>query len=196
MNPITVAIVYHSGFGHTARLAKAVKTGVERCAGANALLIDSEIAHECWTDLAAADAIIFGTPTYMGGPSAEFKQFMDASSSVFFVSGWKDKIAGGFTNSASRSGDKLQTLVQLSIFAAQHAMHWVSLGLPPGNNRSDGSENDLNRLGFFLGVGAQSNADEGPELAPPASDLSTAEHLGERIALVTTQLVKGRLTVN
>ena len=106
---------------------------------------------------------------------------------------WKDKIAAGFTNSASRSGDKLATLTQFAILAAQHGMHWVSLGLPTGNNSTHGSEQDLNRLGFWLGAAAQSDADQGPDFAPPESDLLTAEHLGERVAKVTQQFVCGRL---
>ena len=117
---------------------------------------------------------------------------MEASLNAYLKGAWKDKIAAGFTNSAWRSGDKFDTLVQLAIFAAQHSMHWVSLGLPPGNNRSAGTELDLNRLGFFLGAGAQSNADEGPDSAPPESDLLTAERLGKRVAEVATQFARGR----
>jgi multimeric flavodoxin WrbA len=105
---------------------------------------------------------------------------------------WKDKIAAGFTNSASRAGDKSQTLSTLSVFAAQHGMHWVNLGLPPANNTTSGSEQDLNRLGFFTGAAAQSNADEGPEVAPPQADLLTASHLGERVATVAKQLILGK----
>jgi multimeric flavodoxin WrbA len=66
----------------------------------------------------------------------------------------KDKIAAGFTNSASRSGDKLATLTQFAIVAAQHGMHWINFGLPPGNNSMHGSDQDLNRLGFWLGAAA------------------------------------------
>jgi hypothetical protein len=91
-----------------------------------------------------------------------------------------------------RSGDKLATLIQIALFAAQHGMHWVNLGLPPGNQTSSGSETDLNRLGFFLGAGAQSNVDQAPDVAPPDSDLATACHLGERVARVTLQVVRGR----
>lgn len=105
---------------------------------------------------------------------------------------WKDKIAAGFTNSGCRSGDKLATLMALALFAAQHGMHWVNLALPPGHNSSRGSEADLNRLGFWLGVGVQSNVDEGPERAPPPSDLATARHLGRRVAEVAHQLAHGR----
>ena len=144
-------------------------------------------------DLELADAIIFGAPTYMGSVSGPFKTFMDSTSKSYSTGAWKDKIAAGFTNSASRSGDKLATLIQFAILAAQHGMHWVSLGLPTGNNSTHGSEQDLNRLGFWLGAAAQSDADQGPDLAPPESDLLTAEHLGERVARVTQQFVCGRL---
>ncbi|MGF7162218.1 multimeric flavodoxin WrbA [Rhodoligotrophos appendicifer] len=191
---IRVAIVFHSGYGHTARQAEAVRRGVEKVPGASVLYLTSEEAQSRWDDLAVADAIIFGAPTYMGSASAPFKAFMDATSSVFASGAWRNKIAAGFTNSASRSGDKLSTLMQFVILAAQLGMHWVNLGLLPGNNLSTGSEAELNRLGFFLGAGAQSNADEGPEIVPPESDLLTAEHLGERVAMVTQHMVRGRVT--
>ena len=192
MQNILIAIVYHSGAGHTASQARAVGRGVDRVPGAAHLLLTSEEAQGKWDELERSDGIIFGAPTYMGSASAQFKGFMDASSKAYFRGAWRDKVAAGFTNSASRSGDKLDTLIQFAIFAAQHGMHWVSLGLSPGNNRSSGSEHDLNRLGFFLGAGAQSNVDEDPSSAPPKSDLLTAERLGERVALVTIQLVRGR----
>ena len=128
----------------------------------------------------------------MGSASAQFKAFMDASSKPWYSQHWKNKIAAGFTNSASQSGDKLNTLVQLAIFAAQHGMIWVGLDLMPGNNNSKGSVNDLNRLGGFLGALAQSNSDEGPEAGPIVSDLKTAEHLGARVAQITNQFLAGR----
>jgi NAD(P)H dehydrogenase (quinone) len=190
-----IAIVYHSGYGHTARQAEAVKAGVTRVKGAQALLLTVEEAQTRWDDLAEADAIIFGTPTYVAGVSAAFKAFEEASSHLVMTKGfrWKDKIAAGFTNSGSRSGDKLATLMQIALFAAQHGMHWINLALPPANHSTTGSDQDLNRLGFWLGAGAQSNVDQGPDLAPPASDLATARHLGERVAEVTLQFVRGRI---
>ena len=190
---IRVAIVFHSGYGHTARQAEAVRRGVEKVPGASVLYLTSEEAQARLDDLSAADAIIFGAPTYMGSASAPFKAFMDATSRIFVSGAWRDKIAAGFTNSASRAGDKLSTLMQFAILASQLGMHWVNLGLLPGNNLSSGSEADLNRLGFFLGAGSQSNADQGPEVAPPQSDLLTAEHLGERVAMVALQMARGRV---
>ncbi len=183
-----IAIVFHSGYGHTARQAAAVLEGVQSVAGAQGALYPADALNETqWAELAAADALIFGAPTYMGSVSAPFKAFMDASSKVWFSQGWKDKLAAGFTNSASQSGDKLNSLIQLSVFAAQHGMLWVSLGLMPGNNSSKGSVEDLNRIGSYLGAMAQSNADQGAE-AMQASDLATARHLGERVAIMASPL--------
>ena len=178
----TMAIVYHSGYGHTAAQAAAVASGARALPGTAVELIRVEDVDKHWPALAAADAIVFGAPTYMGSASAPFKAFMDASSKAWAAGNWKDKIAAGFTNSASQSGDKLNTLQQLSIFAMQHGMVWVGLGLMPGNNSSKGSVDDLNRLGAFLGAMAQSNADQGPEHGPSKADLRTAEHLGRRVA--------------
>lgn len=191
---LRIAVVYHSGYGHTARQAQAVAQGAAAVGHVDVLLVKVEDVEQHWAGLEKADAIVFGAPTYMGSASAQFKAFMDATSHTVFAKGgvWRDKLAAGFTNSASRSGDKLATLQQLSIFAAQHGMHWVNLGLLPGHNSSKTTEDTANRHGFFLGAAAQSNADEGPDVAPPRADLQTAEHLGKRVALVAQQLRAGR----
>lgn len=187
-----IAVVYHSGYGHTAEVAKAVARGAAGVEGIDAQLVRVEDIDRHWDDLGAADAIVFGAPTYMGSVSAPFKAFMDASSKVWAGQGWKDKIAAGFTNSASQSGDKFNSLVQLHTFAMQHGMIWVGLDLLPGNNSSKGSVGDLNRLGAFIGAMAQSNADQGVE-DMQQSDLRTAEHLGRRVALITLQFAGERV---
>lgn len=190
-----IAVVYHSGSGHTAPHARAVAAGAEQ-GGAQALLVRVEDAGRHWQDLERADAIVFGCPTYMGSASSAFKQFMDDSAHHAFAGRrWRDKLAAGFTNAASRSGDKLATLQQLAIFAAQHGMHWVNLGLPAGHNRSSSSEDTLNRHGFFLGAAAQSDFDLEPGAAATEADLRTAEHLGMRVAQVARELAQGRATL-
>jgi len=106
---------------------------------------------------------------------------------------WRDKVGAGFTNSGSKAGDKLQTLSALAVFAAQHHMHWVNLGLPPGWNTSGASEFELNRLGFWLGAAAATDVDADASAVHEA-DVRTCEHLGERVAGVTAQLLAGAAT--
>jgi multimeric flavodoxin WrbA len=189
-----VAIIYHSGYGHTAKQAQAVARGAATTPNTTSLLISVDEIDQHWATLEGVDAIIFGSPTYMGSASGQFKIFMDATSRSVFAKGgtWKNKVAAGFTNAASRSGDKLNTLVQLSVFAAQHGMHWVNLGLPPGHNASTTTEDALNRHGFFLGAAAQSDADLPADTAATPSDIKTSEHLGARVAQVARELAAGR----
>ncbi|HNR99837.1 MAG TPA: flavodoxin family protein [Planctomycetota bacterium] len=185
-----VVIVYHSGRGHTEALAKAALEGAESVPGVTAACIPAAEAMKRIAELDAADAMIFGCPTYMGSGSSEFKKFMEATSRLWSELRWKDKLAAGFTNSGSQSGDKLVTLIQLAVFAAQHGMLWVSLGLLPGNNASTASIEDLNRLGSFLGAMGQSNVDQGSDVAPPPADRATARHLGARVAALALRFAR------
>lgn len=189
---VNVAVVYHSRYGHTKKQAEAVARGAAHVAGVTVDLISVEELPEPdaqrqltggrWPVVHAAHALIMGAPTYMGSVSAGLKEFMEHTSGLWFQQQWQDKLAAGFTNSGSWSGDKLNTLVDMAVFAAQHGMIWVGLGLLPGNNSSKASPADLNRVGAFLGAMAQSNVDQGPDVVPPESDLKTAEHLGARVA--------------
>ncbi|MEV0797732.1 MULTISPECIES: flavodoxin family protein [unclassified Kribbella] len=188
-----IAIAYHSGFGHTAKQAEAVAAGAASVPGTvTDLVLLDELTDDIWDRLAAADAIIFGAPTYFGSPSAVFKAFAEASVKIWAADlGWRDKIAAGFTNSKAMSGDKLNSLVDLAVFAAQHGMIWVGLDLYPGWAESTASIEDLNRLGSWLGAMAQSDADLSAEKAPPATDLRTAAALGARVATVTQRHLRG-----
>ncbi len=192
---VRVAVLFHSGYGHTAKQAEAVAAGAREVAGAEVDLIAiPELTEETWLALDAADAIIFGSPTYMSGASAAFRGFVEATSARWADNlRWRDKIAAGFTNSGSMSGDKLNTLTELALFAAQHGMIWVGLAAFSGWNTSTGTIDDINRLGSWLGAMAQSNNDQGPEFGPYPSDLRTAEALGRRVAEVTLRHARGRL---
>ena len=178
-----IAIIYHSGYGHTKKLAEAVFAGAKTDGAQVELISVNDINDESWNKLAAADAIIFGSPTYMGGVSAEFKKFADASSKVWFTQGWKDKIAAGFTNSASMNGDKYACIQYLWTLSQQHGMIWAGLGLPT-SNKKDAQRNDINYLGSFAGLTSQSPSDSTPEEGPLPGDLETAKLFGKRVAEV------------
>ena len=182
MTRITVA--FHSGYGHTQRMARAVAEG----ANADLLAIDADgnLPEGGWQQLKESDGIIFGTPTYMGDVSWQFKKFADASSRPWYAQEWKDKVAAGFTNSGGMSGDKLNTLFSLYTLAMQHGMIWVGLGLMPANLKSS-KRDDVNYLVSYGGAMAQSPADGGVADMSPG-DLETARLLGERVAAITARL--------
>lgn len=194
----SVAVVYHSGYGHTKVLAEAVVRGIKSVHGVTAHLLsvdelppagaDRKLPAQ-WDVLHKADAIIFGSPTYMGTISADFKKFMESASIAWFGQLWKDKLAGGFTNSGSPSGDKLNALTTLSVFAAQQSMVWVSTGMMPSYGEGEDPKN-INRIGSYLGAMAQSG-NASPDVTPPVADKLTAEAYGKRLAEAALRWKRG-----
>lgn len=186
----SIAVVYFSGSGHTHLMAEAIAEGASKVTKDVKLLriMGEQITDGRWKDdqvleqLSQADAIVFGSPTYMGGVAAQFKAFIDAASSAWFSQQWKDKIAGGFTHSSSLSGDKQGTLVYLAINAAQHSMIWVGAGDMP--SAYFGKDDNVNRLGSFLGLMGQSDLDmSGAPATLDPGDRLTAVQYGQRIAI-------------
>ena len=181
----TVSVVYHSGSGHTTKMAEAVAQGagsvadvkVQAIAISGKDIVEGRFKNEAlMAQLDASDAIIFGSPTYMGGPSGQFKTFADATGERWFGGKWRDKIAAGFTVSNSPSGDKFSTLQYFFTLAMQHGMVWVGLGEMPMQ------ANGVNRVGSFSGVMAQGGMSAAPEVSPDAGDKLTGELLGRRVA--------------
>jgi NAD(P)H dehydrogenase (quinone) len=181
----TSAVIYFSGYGHTKKQAEAINNGAGSVGGNTALIIpinpEGNITESDWEKLKNADAIIFGSPTYMGGPAWQFKKFADASSKPWFGQLWKNKIAAGFTNSASMNGDKFSTINYFFTLAMQHGMIWVGTGLMPANSKA-ATRNDVNFLAGSAGALAQSPSDSSPEEGPLPGDLETARLLGVRVA--------------
>jgi len=186
----TIAIIYFSGAGHTARLAEAVEKGAASVKGVKTNLIPirgKDIIEgryhndEVIKTLDKSDAIIFGSPTYMGNVAAQFKAFADASVGSWFVQAWKDKLAAGFTVSGTPSGDKFSTLQAIHTLAMEHGMIWVSLGEPSMQ------ANGVNRLGSWGGAMALANS-EPVDVAPNAEDKLTGELLGKRVATLALKL--------
>lgn len=180
----SIAIVYHSGYGHTERVAERIATGARSIEDTRVRVITAEELNASgpnedeqglWAALQAVDGMILGCPTYMGTVSAELKRFMDASGATWYRRKWAGKLCAGFTNSGGLSGDKLNVLTTLAIFAAQHGMLWAPCDVQeePGSG--------INRLGSYLGLMTQ--ADNGPpDETPPPEDLKTAGLFGKRIA--------------
>lgn len=185
MQKVNIAVVYHSGYGHTRQisdlLAERLKTEHSEVS-----LLSTEAAISQMDILHQADTIVFGSPTYYGTVSAGFKSFMEATGTFWYKQPWKDKLAAGFTNSSTTNGDKLNTLTTLSLFAAQHSMIWISQGILPryiNDRQTDGQ----NRMASYLGLMVQSdnNLKEINPMHP--GDMLTTELFAERILKLTLQ---------
>lgn len=183
-----ITTVFFSGYGHTTKQAEAVRNGAGEVAGVTSTLIaidkEGNITEADWALLEKSDAIVFGAPTYMGGPAWQFKKFADASSKPWFAGKWKDKVAAGFTNSASINGDKFNTITYFVTLAMQQGMIWIGTGMMPANKKEN-TRNDVNYLAGFTGALAQSPSDASPDEGPLPGDLETARLFGKRIAEYT-----------
>ncbi len=184
-----IAIIYFSKTDVTGQLARAIVAGVEQqgikqqgeCEIFSHRIEGSEIIEgrfvnpNLMDELAECDAIIFGSPTYMGGVAAQFKAFVDASSESWYNQKWANKVAAGFTSGGALNGDQSCTLQYLQTFAYQHGMMWVGL-----DKISNSGEQNLNRYGVQGGIVAQGGEDGQLH----ASDVATAEYLGKRVAML------------
>lgn len=178
-----ILVLHDSHSGHTEALADTIA----RAAGGSVLSLAAAPPDEAVARAGHASAIIFGTPTFMGGVTARFKAFMDASGNVWMDQPWKNRIAAGFTIGSNQSGDKLATLQHLAIFAAQHGMIWVGqdrIGDRPGSGRN------INADGSWLGLMATSSPDRDHPVAP--GDLETAALFGARIAAAEARWQRGK----
>ena len=174
MTAPSLAIVYHSAYGHTEKVAQWIAQGALTSLQNVTVMSVDDIDWEC---LDTSDAIVFGCPTYMGSLSASLKLFMEQSSKRWLARTWQGKLAAGFTNGGGLSGDKLAVLQQINLFAMQHGMLWTGLPLLPTGR----SNEDLNRMSSFLGLMTQSD-NASVEVTPPKGDLETAYYFGEHIA--------------
>ncbi|WP_346338581.1 flavodoxin family protein [Vibrio parahaemolyticus] len=184
-----IAIIYFSKTDVTGQLARAIAAGLEqqgikqqggfeiishRIEGSE--IIEGRFVNPSLIDeLAECDAIIFGSPTYMGGVAAQFKAFADSSSESWYHQKWANKVAAGFTSGGALNGDQSCTLQYLQTFAYQHGMMWVGL-----DKISNSGEQNLNRYGVQGGIVAQGGEDGQLH----ASDVATAEYLGKRVAML------------
>jgi NAD(P)H dehydrogenase (quinone) len=178
-----IAIVYVSGEGHTGKQAEAVADGARKTEGAEIEVLsisqEGNLPDWAWGDLEAADAMIYGSPTYMRAPSWQFKRFADDSMA------WKDQMAAGFTNSATVNGDKWNTIAYFWTLSRQRGQVWVGLGMHSKSHLKDGP-NDGNWTGGYAGAMVISPGDASPDEAPRKGDLETASLLGRRVAEFTS----------
>lgn len=183
-----LAFIYHSGYGHTKKIVDHMVTFLQKDSEIITQLFTTEEAINNLNALDECTTLIFCSPTYMGGPSASFKAFADASSKKWMTQSWKNKLAAGCTNSGTLAGDRLGTLHYFTILAAQHGMIWISLGIAPSSSKSGhGATPDaINRVGASLGLETQSD-NANPSVTPAPGDLKTAELFAQRVAEITKQ---------
>lgn len=174
---LKMAVIYHSNYGHTRKVALAIEQGARDYAQEKVEVRALDVDDMDWEFADAAQMMVFGSAVYMGSITAEFKTFMDSTSKRWFHRKWHGKWAAGFANSGGLSGDKLAALQQICGFSMQHGMNWAGFPVMPTGH----SEQDINRLSSFMGLMTQSGNDS-PEVTPGEGDINSAKLFGEHLA--------------
>ncbi len=184
---IKLGIVYFSVTGTTELLAHEIERGASSVKKVEVQsfrinkkqLVDGRFVDQnMLAQLDTCDAIIFGSPTYMGGVASQFKAFADATSELWCEQLWANKLAAGFTCGSAPNGDQSSTLHYFFTLACQQGMLWVSIDAAHGYTKKH-----LNRLGSQLGVVAHVSGDGLHEV-----DKATAQYLGQRVAELAKKL--------
>lgn len=176
-----LAVIYHSAHGHTEHIARQVAEGAGSVPGIEVHLVKAEELTSMPNNLLAFDGFLFGSPTYLGGVSGTFKNFMDATGGLWRTQQLKGKLAAGFTVSSLPAGDKQSTLISLFTFCMQHGMLWVGNPILPEQHRGVPYDEAANRLGSWSGLMAQAGHSAAAD-AFVIGDIKTAGMFGRNFA--------------
>lgn len=176
-----LAVIYHSAHGHTEYIARQVRMGAMSAGSILADLVKAQDVALTPDSLIGYDGFVLGSPTYLGGVSAPFKSFMDATGRLWRTQQLKGKLAAGFTVSSLPAGDKQSTLLSMFVFCMQHGMLWVGNPILPEQHSGVPYDEAANRLGSWSGLMAQAGHASAADSFVPG-DVRTARMFGKNFA--------------
>lgn len=201
---VKVLIVFYSMYGHVYSMAEAVAVGAKKVEGAKVTLcrvpetlseevLDKMGATEAQKqlagiplckveDLAAADAIIFGTPTRFGNMVGQMRQFLDATGVLWKKGELIGKIGSVFTSTATQHGGQESTILSFHITLLHHGM--IIVGLP----YSFQGQMRIDEVTGGSPYGASTIAGGNGERMPSSNELEGARFQGEHIARLAMKL--------
>ena len=199
-----VLILYYSTYGHVHQMAEAVAKGVAEVGGAEAVLrrvpetLPPEVLEKMGAveaqkgmdhipvatvdELAAADAVIFGTPTRFGNMCGQMRQFLDATGQLWAQGALVGKVGSVFTCSATQHGGQESTILSFHISLLHHG--FVIVGLPyafQGQMRTD-------EITGGSPYGASTIAGGTGERMPSDNELDAARFQGKHVAAIASKL--------
>ena len=176
-----IALIYHSGHGHTEHIARHVAAGASAVEGVDVTVLAAEDVARDPRGLAGFDGIVLGSPTYLGGVSGTFKSFMDATGRLWRAQTLRGRLAAGFTVSSLPAGDKQSTLLSMFVFCMQHGMLWAGNPILPEQHLGVPYDEAANRLGSWSGLMAQAGHGAPADAFAPG-DVKTARMFGRNFA--------------
>jgi NAD(P)H dehydrogenase (quinone) len=172
--PVIVLVTYHSATGNTEKMAQGVAEGVKAVSGTSVILkrVDEVIRD----DLLSADAVIVGSPVYVGSISGQVKTFLDNWGPKFGLEtrsrSMRNKVGAAFATGASGSNGKEITMLTILGAMLGSEMIVISAGGPFG------------RFGASATTGSESPGID-------AKEITEARELGKRVAEVAALVKRG-----
>ena len=199
-------VVFYSTYGHIYQMAEAVAEGVKQVNGAEVELrrvpetlpdgvleqmsaVDAQKAFShipvCTVDeLAAADAVIFGTPTRFGNMCGQMRQFLDATGQLWANGSLVGKVGSVFASSATQHGGQESTILSFHVSLLHQG--FVIVGLPyafQGQMRVD-------EITGGSPYGATTIAGGDGSRMPSENELAAARFQGKHVAEIASKLAK------
>jgi len=205
---VRVTIVFYSMYGHVYRLAEAVAEGARQVEGAQVELYQvPELVPQELLDstgaaaaraafahipiatpeiLAAADAVIFGTPTRFGNMAAQMRNFLDQTGKLWMTGALVGKVGSVFCSTAAQHGGQETTLLSFIITLLHHGM--IVVGVPYACSQLL----NMSEISGGTPYGATTLAGPDGSRMPSENELTIAQYQGRHVAEITRALLAGR----
>lgn len=203
-----IQIVFYSMYGHIYHMAEAIADGVRQVPGVEAVLyqvpelVPLEILAKSGADkaresfantpiiepkqLAAADGIIFGTPTRYGNMCAQMRNFLDQTGGLWVKNALVGKVGSVFTSTGSQHGGQETTIT--SFHSTLLHLGMVIVGLPYSESR----QTTMTEITGGSPYGASTLAGGDGKRQPSKNELEMAKYQGKYVAEITQALKRGR----
>jgi len=200
-----VQVVFYSMYGHIYRLAEAVAEGARNVKGAEVSLyqVNELVPEEALeksgagkaraafahipvvkpSQLAEADAIIFGTPTRFGNMCAQMRNFLDQTAGLWMKGALIGKVGSVFTSSATQHGGQETTITSFHTTLLHHGM--IIVGVPYSEQRLL----NMKEISGGSPYGASTLAGTDGSRLPTENELAIARFQGQHVAAITQKLV-------
>lgn len=194
-----VLVLYYSSYGHIETMAHAVAEGA-RAAGAEAVvkrvpeLVPEEVAKKSGfkldqpapiatvQELPDYDAILFGTGTRYGNMTAQMKNFIDQTGSLWASGALVGKVGSVFTSSATQHGGQESTI--LTFHPVLLHLGFIIVGLPYAFQGQMGVAEVMGNSPY----GASTIAGGDGARQPSQVELEGARYQGRHVAEIAAKL--------
>ena len=203
---VKVQVVFYSMYGHIWRMAEAVAAGAREVEGAEVSLwqVPELVGEEALertgakaaraqfahipvakpTQLAEADAILFGTPTRFGNMCAQMRNFLDQTGQLWMKGALVGKVGSVFASTGTQHGGQETTITSFHTTLLHQGM--IIVGVP----YSEARLTNMNEITGGSPYGASTLAGGDGKRVPTENELGIARFQGRHVAEIAKRLFR------